>query len=85
MTDAVPFAREELEWISYYATEMMNVADQRVRVRRPDVYHERATLEEYGGTTRALLLADGLSEREKDLIRLLVSEVTREILGEKAE
>lgn len=85
MTDAAPFTQEELEWIEYYATDMVNVADQRMRTSRPTVSHERQTLGEYAVTSRALLLADGLSEREKDLIRLLSSEVMREILGEKAE
>lgn len=85
MTDTAPFAQEELEWIEYYAAEMVNVADQRMRTPRPTVSHERRTLGEYAVTSRALLLADGLSEREKDLIRLLASEVTREILGKKAE
>lgn len=85
IADDFPFAHEELEWIGYYATEMSNLADQRVRVRRPIVSHERRTLGDYAVTSRALLLADGLSEREKNLIRLLVSEVRREILGEQTE
>ena len=85
MTDSVPFTHEEREWIGYYMTEMTNFAEQRVPVRRPDVVHTRQTLGDYTVATRALLLVDELSEREQDLIRLLVSEVRREILGEQAE
>lgn len=81
LPDAVPFSQEELEWISYYATEMTNLADQRVRIRRPYVFHKRQTLAEYAVTSTALLLADGFSEEERNRIRQSVSEVTREILG----
>lgn len=83
MTDAVPFTQEELEWIGYYAAEMTNFADQKVRVRRPGVFHQRQTLEEYAVTSLALLHMEGLSETEKDLVRLLVSKVRREILSNK--
>ena len=55
-------------------------SNQRVRVCRPDVSHERRTIAEYAVTSRALLLADGLSEGEVDLIRFVTSEVMREIL-----
>ncbi|MGC4096167.1 MAG: hypothetical protein QM706_03540 [Nitrospira sp.] len=79
--DAVPFAHEELEWISYYATEMANLAEQRVRIRRPHAIHKRQTLAEYAVTSQALFLADGFSEGERERIRQLVSEVMREILG----
>ena len=83
MTDAVPFTQEERQWIGYYATEVAHLADERVRILRPAVFHERQTLGDYAVTSRALLLANGLLEREMDLIRLLTSEVMREILCQK--
>lgn len=81
LPDAVPFSQEELEWISYYATEMTNFAGQGVRIRRPYVFHRRQTLAEYAVTSTALLLADGFSEEERNCIRRLVSQVTTEILS----
>ena len=85
MKDAVPFTQEELEWIGYYATEVSNLSDERVRLRRLTVSHKRQTLRNYAAASRALLFANGLFEREKDLVRLLTSEVMREILGKQTE
>jgi len=86
IADAIPFPHEELEWISYYATEMTNFIHQRECISRPYVFHERPTLGEYAVTSKMLFLTDDLSEGERERIRQLVSDVTTNLLSrEKAE
>ena len=83
IADAIPFSHDELEWISYYATEMTNFIHQRERISRPYVFHERPTLGEYAVTSQMLFLTDDLSEGERARIRQLVADVTIHVLDEK--
>lgn len=83
--DAVPFTQDELDWITYYATEMTNLVDQLVRKSKTQIPHERETIQEFAIASEALFLTDSLSNGEKDSIRQSVSDITTQILNEKKD
>ncbi len=84
-TDAVPFTQDEIDWITYYTTEVTTLVDQLVRKSRTQVHHDRQTLQEFAIASEALFLTKNLSEGEKDSIRDSVSDVSTNILDEKKD
>jgi hypothetical protein len=83
--DATPFTQDEIDWISYYASEMKNLADQLARKAKNQVPHDRQTIHQFAVASEALFLMDGLSQWERDSIRQSVSDVTTKILVEKED
>lgn len=82
-TDALPFTQDEIDWITYYTTEMTTLVDQLVRKSKTQVPHDRQSLQQFAVASEALFLTKGLSEGEKDSIRDSVSDVTTNILDEQ--
>ncbi len=82
-SDAIPFTQDEINWITYYTTEMTTVVDQLVRKYKTQIHHDRQTLQDFAVASEALFLEKGLSEGEKDNIRHSVSDVTTDILDDE--
>jgi hypothetical protein len=79
----LPFTQDEIDWITYYTTEMTTLVDQLVRKSKTQVPHDRQSLQQFAIASEALFLTKGLSEGEKDSIRDSVSDVTTQILDEQ--
>ena len=82
---AVPFTRDEIQWIAYYAKEMTSLVDKLLPDHKPQVKHERQTLQDYAQTSEALLVMKNLSNDERQSIRGSVSDVNENILDRKKE
>jgi hypothetical protein len=78
--DAIPFTREEIQWIAYYAKEMTSLVDRLLPDPRPQGEHERQTLRDYAQTSEAVLRVKNLSNGERQSIRNSVADVNENIL-----
>ena len=83
--DSIPLTQDEIDWISYYTTEMTNVIDQLMGESKIQVLHHRQTMQDFAIASEALFLTNEFSENEKDSIRQSVSDVTTKILVEKED
>lgn len=83
--DALPFTQDEIDWITYYATEMTNLVDHLTRKSKPQIPHDRQTIQEFAAASEALFLTDGFLKGERDSIRQSISDVTNEILDKKED
>jgi len=83
--DAIPFTQDEIDWITYYATEMTNLVDQLVRKAKTQVHHDRQSIQDFAIASEALFLTDSLSDGERDSIRQSISDVTMNILAEQED
>jgi hypothetical protein len=78
--DTVAFTPKELEWISYYATEITSHVDGLVLRPLPAQPHERDTMREYVRVSDALLGLENLSDDERTSIRRSVNDIGKRIL-----
>lgn len=76
----IPFTRDEIQWIAYYAKEMTSLVDKLTPDHKPQVTHERQTLEDYAQTSEALLVMKNLSNDERQSIKDSVADVNEKIL-----
>ena len=83
--DAIPFTQDEIDWITYYATEMTSLVDQLVRESKTQVHHERQTIQDFAVASEALFLMDDFSKGEKSSIRQSISDVTTQVLDEQKD
>ena len=78
--DTVAFTPKELEWISYYATEITSLVDGLVLRPLPAQHHERDTMRDYVRVSDALLALVNLSDDERRSIRRSVNDIGKKIL-----
>ncbi len=78
--DTVSFTPKELEWISYYATEITSLVDGLVLRPLPGERHERDTMREYVRMSESLLGLQNLSDDERISIRRSVNDIGKKIL-----
>ena len=78
--DAIPFTRDEIQLIAYYAKEMTSLADQLLPDPKLQRKQERQTVRDYAETSEALLGAKNLSTDERQSIRDSVADVNEKIL-----
>ncbi|MGC4096270.1 MAG: hypothetical protein QM706_04075 [Nitrospira sp.] len=80
--EAIPFTQDEIDWITYYTTEMTTLVDQLVQKFKPQIHHDRETMQAFAVASEALFLTERLTGGEKDSIRDSISDVTTQILNE---
>jgi hypothetical protein len=78
--DTVAFTPKEIEWISYYATEITSLVDGLLLRSLPAQHHERDAMREYVSVSDALLGLANLSEAERTSIRRSVNDIGKKIL-----
>jgi phage portal protein BeeE len=58
--DAVPFTQDESDWITYYTAEMIKLVERLARTSKPQIPHDRESMQNSAAASEALFLTDGL-------------------------
>jgi hypothetical protein len=79
--DETPFTSEEIAWVNYYVKEMANLVDQLSRNTKPQVQHERQSMQDYADANEAVLALKNLSNGERQSIQESVKDIRNNILN----